>query len=100
MSEQNRQGKLVVISGFSGVGKGTVVKELLKQYDHYALSVSMTTRAPREGEQHGVSYFFVTKEEFERRSARAAFTSTQTIRGAITALPGPLWTPAESAVWT
>ena len=73
MSEQNRQGKLVVISGFSGVGKGTVVKELRKQYDHYALSVSMTTRAPREGEQHGVSYFFVTKEEFEKAIGEGGF---------------------------
>lgn len=73
MSEQNRQGKLVVISGFSGVDKGTVVKELLKQYDHYALSVSMTTRAPREGEQHGVSYYFVTKEEFEKAIGEGGF---------------------------
>ena len=81
MSEQNRQGKLVVISGFSGVGKGTVVKELLKQYDHYALSVSMTTRAPREGEQHGVSYYFVTKEEFEKAIGEGLLRHTQSLCG-------------------
>ena len=66
MAENKRRGKLVVISGFSGVGKGTVVKRLLKDYDHYILSVSMTTRKPREGEEHGVNYYFVSKEEFEK----------------------------------
>ena len=66
MADVKRTGKLVIISGFSGVGKGTVVKELLKNYDHYVLSVSMTTRKPREGEENGVNYYFVTNEEFER----------------------------------
>lgn len=61
--EQN--GLLIVISGFSGAGKGTLVKELLRKYDSYALSVSMTTRAPREGERDGVEYFFTTREKFE-----------------------------------
>ena len=65
MAENERAGKLVVISGFSGVGKGTVVGRLLNDYDHYTLSVSMTTRKPREGEAHGVNYYFVTNEEFE-----------------------------------
>ena len=60
-----KKGILIVLSGFSGAGKGTVVKELIKQYEDYALSVSMTTRAPREGETHGVEYFFATREEFE-----------------------------------
>lgn len=55
-----------MISGFSGVGKGTVVKELLTRYP-YALSVSATTRAPREGEVAGVSYHYITKEAFEER---------------------------------
>ena len=66
MTENARAGKLVVISGFSGVGKGTVVNRLLSDYDHYTLSVSMTTRKPREGEVHGVNYYFVSNEEFEK----------------------------------
>ena len=47
----NQQGILVVVSGFSGAGKGTLMKELLKRYDNYALSVSATTRQPREREK-------------------------------------------------
>ena len=62
----NHQGILVVVSGFSGAGKGTLMKELLKRYDNYALSISATTRAPREGETDGNEYFFVTKEQFEK----------------------------------
>lgn len=60
-------GKVIVISGPSGVGKGTVVQELLSNNDDCTLSVSATTRAPREGEVHGVNYFFITKEEFQSR---------------------------------
>ena len=59
------KGILVVVSGFSGAGKGTVMKRLLEKYDNYALSVSATTRAPRPGEEHGREYFFHTKQEFE-----------------------------------
>ena len=59
-----QQGILVVVSGFSGAGKGTLMRELLKRYDNYALSVSATTRTPREGEKDGQEYFFVSKEEF------------------------------------
>ena len=58
-------GKLVVISGFSGAGKGTVISRLRSGHDGYALSVSMTTRKPREGETDGVEYHFVTNEVFE-----------------------------------
>lgn len=58
------KGKILVISGPSGVGKGTVVKELLKDSDEFALSISATTRQPREGEIDGVNYFFMTKEQF------------------------------------
>lgn len=65
-----KNGLLIVISGFSGAGKGTLVKALLQKYDDYALSISMTTRAPREGEQDGVEYFFVTKEKFEETIQR------------------------------
>ena len=60
-----KKGILIVVSGFSGAGKGTLVKALLKKYDEYALSVSMTTRAPREGERDGIEYFFTTRERFE-----------------------------------
>lgn len=62
----DHQGILVVVSGFSGAGKGTLMKELLKRYDNYALSISATTRAPREGETDRKEYFFVSKEQFEQ----------------------------------
>lgn len=62
----NRKGILVVVSGFSGVGKGTLMHCLTERYGHYALSISATTRSPREGEEDGREYFFKTKEEFER----------------------------------
>ena len=58
-------GKLFVISGSSGVGKGTVIKEFLNKHTNFKLSVSCTTRLPREGEIHGKNYFFLTREEFE-----------------------------------
>ena len=60
------KGLLVIFSGPSGCGKGTVLKELLQHDDSVYLSVSATTRSPREGEQHGVHYYFLSKEEFER----------------------------------
>ena len=60
-----RKGVLIVISGFSGAGKGTITKKLLENYDNYALSISMTTRQPRPGEVHGREYFFVDRETFE-----------------------------------
>lgn len=61
-----RKGILIVVSGFSGAGKGTIMKKLLADYSQqYALSISATTRAPRPGEEHGREYFFVSTEEFE-----------------------------------
>ena len=66
MIRKNR-GILTVVSGFSGSGKGTIMKELMKKYaDSYALSISATTRNPRPGETDGVEYFFRTKEQFEQ----------------------------------
>ncbi|MCI7739936.1 MAG: guanylate kinase [Lachnospiraceae bacterium] len=59
------KGVLVVVSGFSGSGKGTIMRRLLEKYDNYGLSISATTRQPREGETHGKEYFFQTTEEFE-----------------------------------
>ena len=61
----NRKGILAVVSGFSGAGKGTLMKKLMEKYDNYSLSVSATTRVPREGEKDGKDYFFVSKEEFQ-----------------------------------
>ena len=61
------KGLLIVISGFSGAGKGTLMKKLIENYDQYALSVSMTTRAPRDGEVDGREYFFATREQFEEK---------------------------------
>ena len=58
---------LVVVSGPSGVGKGTIVKTVLKRRNDVVESVSCTTRAPREGEKNGREYYFLTKEEFARR---------------------------------
>ena len=60
------KGILVVVSGFSGAGKGTVMKRLMEKYDDYALSVSATTRKPRPGEEDGREYFFRTRDEFEK----------------------------------
>ncbi len=63
----DRKGILIVVSGFSGAGKGTIMRRLLEDHSgQYALSISATTRNPREGEQHGREYFFVSEAEFER----------------------------------
>ena len=61
------RGILIVVSGFSGAGKGTLMKRMLETYDNYALSISMTTRHPRDGERDGVEYFFTDKETFEQK---------------------------------
>ena len=67
----NGKGILIVVSGFSGSGKGTIMKELLTRYpDIYALSISATTRSPREGEANGREYFFVSKDKFEKMIAK------------------------------
>ena len=62
----NKRGILTVVSGFSGAGKGTVMKRLMEKYSGYALSVSVTTRAPRANEEEGVHYFFRSREKFEQ----------------------------------
>ena len=64
------KGILIVVSGFSGSGKGTIMKRLLEKYDNYALSISATTRSPRPGEEDGREYFFRTVEEFEKMIAK------------------------------
>ena len=65
--KMTRKGILIVVSGFSGAGKGTLMKELVRTYENYALSVSMTTRSPRPGEEEGKEYFFVSEEEFKEK---------------------------------
>ncbi|MEW4413617.1 guanylate kinase [Clostridium sp. AN503] len=63
----SHKGILAVVSGFSGAGKGTLMRELLARHSRqYALSISATTRKPRTGEEHGREYFFITREEFEK----------------------------------
>lgn len=66
----NEKGILIVVSGFSGAGKGTLMKEIMKRYDNYALSISATTRKPRESEVDGREYFFRTVDEFEKMIAQ------------------------------
>ncbi len=61
-----KKGKLLIISGFSGVGKGTVVNYIKDNYSDYKISVSATTREPREGEENGIHYHFITKDAFEQ----------------------------------
>jgi guanylate kinase len=67
------EAKVFVITGPSGVGKGTLIKMLLEREPDLALSVSATTRAPREGEVDGRDYHFLSKEDFEHRLARGEF---------------------------
>lgn len=62
----NNKGILFIVSGFAGTGKSTITRGLVEQYDCYELSVSATTRTPREYEVHGREYFFISKEDFEK----------------------------------
>ncbi|MCI8575840.1 MAG: guanylate kinase [Bacilli bacterium] len=71
--KQKKQGSLIIISGTTCAGKGTVVKELLKRNENLGLSISYTSRAMREGEKNGVEYFFVTQEEFEEKIKNGDF---------------------------
>lgn len=66
----DERGILIVVSGFSGAGKGTIMKGLTSRYQNYALSVSATTRAPRQGEKEGTEYFFKTVDEFKKMIAK------------------------------
>ncbi len=67
--QMKSKGILIVVSGFSGAGKGTLMKKLVAEYEGYGLSISATTRKPRPGEEDGREYFFLTREEFEQRIA-------------------------------
>ncbi len=71
--KMNNKGLLFVVSGPSGVGKGTICQEYVKTHDDCVLSISATTRAPREGEKHGVNYYYITNEEFEAGIEKGEF---------------------------
>lgn len=88
---ERKRGKLIVVSGFSGAGKGTLMKGLLEAYpDQYVLSVSVTTRNPREGEVDGVNYYFKTQEEFDRLISEDYFIEYARYVGNSYGTPGPL----------
>lgn len=76
-----KKGLLLVISGPSGAGKGTLCKELLRNNENFWLSVSATTRAPRKGEMHGVNYFFKTKEDFLEKLEKKDFLESAEVYG-------------------
>ncbi|SFC72309.1 guanylate kinase [Clostridium uliginosum] len=76
-----KRGLLIVISGPSGAGKGTICKELLKNNKDLSLSVSATTRCPRNGEIDGVNYYFLTREEFEKRIDENDFLENAEVYG-------------------
>lgn len=78
---RNKKGMLIILSGPSGSGKGTIIKSLLAMREDTVLSVSMTTRAPRPGEQEGVHYFFRTREKFEQTIAQDGFLEYANYQG-------------------
>lgn len=63
---REKKGILIVVSGFSGAGKGTLMKKLMQDYDNYALSISATTRQPRVGEEDGREYFLEPKKNLKK----------------------------------
>lgn len=75
------QGRLFVISGPSAVGKGTIVKKIMNSSENVSLSVSATTRGPREGEEHGVHYYFITDDEFLKRVENGGFLEHASVHG-------------------
>ena len=77
----NKKGQLIVVSGPSGVGKGTVLKEYLNSRDGIAYSVSATTRQPRPGEVNGIHYYFLSREEFERTAAEGGMLEYASYNG-------------------
>ena len=84
-----KRGNLLVVSGFSGAGKGTVLSKVLEKRTDLYYSVSFTTRAPRTGEQDGVNYHFVTREAFQERIDRGEFLEYAEYVGIFTARPWP-----------
>lgn len=80
MLKQKRHGDLIIISGTTCAGKGTVIQELLKRNDNLNLSISYTSRAMRENEVNGVDYYFVTQEEFENKIKNNDFLEYATVQ--------------------
>lgn len=78
---QNNRGVLIVISGPSGAGKGTICKDLLEKHKNIHLSVSATTRQAREGEVDGVNYYFLSKETFEQKVKENGFIEYANVHG-------------------
>ncbi len=93
------KGLLIVISGFSGVGKGTVIQMVLNELPGLKFSVSCTTRAPRAGEEDGVNYYFLSEEEFERKIDEGAFIEyTRTFTNYYGTLKSEIDTPIAAGV--
>lgn len=78
---EEKHGAILILSGPSGCGKSTLLKEVYKDIEDYYFSISTTTREPREGEQHGVDYLFVSKEEFERDIDNGDFLEYANVHG-------------------
>lgn len=95
MADLPRRGRLFVLSGPSGVGKGTVRKELFRRRKGFFFSISCTTRKPRPGETDGVDYRFISKEEFERRRDNNEFLEWAKVHGN---LYGTLWSDVDKTL--
>lgn len=85
--EDKKNAKLIVISGPSGVGKQTVAQELLKLIPELKVSISATTRQPRNGEKNGEDYFFLSREEFERKIKENFFIEYAEVHGNLYGTP-------------
>ena len=97
------KGKLIVISGPSGVGKGTALGIAMEQKPELTFSVSATTRQPRPGEVEGKSYYFVTPEKFREMIARDEFLEYDEHNKTFYGTPGPRWSRSGSTApscWT
>lgn len=98
-NDMSDKGLLVVISGYSGVGKGTVIQMVLDELPTLKFSVSCTTRAPRAGEENGVNYYFLSEEEFEKKIAENAFIEhTKTFTNYYGTLKSEIDTPVAAGV--
>ncbi|AFY74212.1 guanylate kinase [Synechococcus sp. PCC 7502] len=96
MSYQNKKGKLLVVTGPSGVGKGTLLNALATKYpEQFVFSVSGTTRPPRDGETDGVNYFFYSRTEFEQKQAACMFLEWAEYAGNLYGTPRE---PVEAAI--